>query len=37
MYQVLIFFIICYHLKHVHPTAPIITHLETVLCKDGYV
>ena len=24
-------------IKHVHPTAPIITHLETVLCRDGYV
>ena len=24
-------------IKHVHPTAPIITHLETVLSRDGYV
>ena len=34
---------ICYHLlsfksiKHVHPIAPIITHLETILCRDCYV
>ena len=30
----------CYHLKaskHIHPNASIITHLETVLCRDGYV
>ena len=24
-------------IKHVYPTAPIITNLETVLCRDGYV
>ena len=23
-------------IKHVHPTAPIITNLEKVLCRDGY-
>ena len=34
---------ICYHLlsfksiKDVHTTAPIITHFEILLCRDGYV
>ena len=24
-------------IKHIHPNTSIITHLETVLCRDGYV